>query len=401
MSQFDFGVIDPQVKTGSQLANDLNNWRNALNTSHAGAARPPYAQPGTCWVDTSAAPICYLKLFDGTADISILKFDNSTHTGGAVASAAGIPVAPVGNIAATNVQAALQELDNEKLARDGTQAMLGPLVLATNAANPLEAVPLQQLTAAAKFKGYNGILGVNAAITLDATYFGALIFVSGTGYTITLPPATASQPGNVLKFFGAASNVTIKAAGADTMQMNGSIAVTSLILNSGDTLELVGNGAAQWTASAGSLQATYAPSVSGVPTGFVVATASTVTIPTGWLACEGATVSRTTYAALYAAIGTTFNTGGEAGTDFRLPDFRGNFLRGWDTGGTIDPGRAFGSFQTDLERGFHSTGWNDTGNYTGSGQNPGAMIVPAGAMPRTGGAETRPRNVALRFCIKY
>lgn len=44
--------------------------------------------------------------------------------------------------------------------------------------------------------------------------------------------------------------------------------------------------------------------------------------PGGWLLCNGQTVSQTTYANLFAVIGTTYNTGGEAGGDFRLPDLR-------------------------------------------------------------------------------
>lgn len=54
--------------------------------------------------------------------------------------------------------------------------------------------------------------------------------------------------------------------------------------------------------------------------------------PAGWLLCDGSTVSRTTYAALFSAIGTTYNTGGEAGTDFRLPNGVGRSLIGAGTG---------------------------------------------------------------------
>lgn len=68
------------------------------------------------------------------------------------------------------------------------------------------------------------------------------------------------------------------------------------------------------------------------------------TAPTGWLKCNGAEVSRTTYATLFAAIGTTFGAGNGVST-FRLPDFRGEFRRGWDDGRGIDAGRVFGSAQ--------------------------------------------------------
>lgn len=56
------------------------------------------------------------------------------------------------------------------------------------------------------------------------------------------------------------------------------------------------------------------------------------TPPTGYLICNGDVVSRTVYAGLFAVIGTAFNTGGEAGTDFRLPDMRSRMPIGVGTG---------------------------------------------------------------------
>ena len=69
------------------------------------------------------------------------------------------------------------------------------------------------------------------------------------------------------------------------------------------------------------------------PTGSVTAFAGS-TAPTNWLLCNGTTVSRTTYAALFAICGTTYNTGGEAGTDFRLPNLLGRVPVGLDAGQT-------------------------------------------------------------------
>ncbi len=46
------------------------------------------------------------------------------------------------------------------------------------------------------------------------------------------------------------------------------------------------------------------------------------TLPTGWLACDGSAVSRTTYPTLFAAIGTTWGAGNGSST-FNLPDLRG------------------------------------------------------------------------------
>lgn len=68
-------------------------------------------------------------------------------------------------------------------------------------------------------------------------------------------------------------------------------------------------------------------------TGVVLAFAGT-TAPTGWLMCAGQAVSRTTYAALFAVIGTTYGAG-DGTTTFNVPDLRGRVIAGVDNmGGT-------------------------------------------------------------------
>jgi phage-related tail fiber protein len=67
-------------------------------------------------------------------------------------------------------------------------------------------------------------------------------------------------------------------------------------------------------------------------------------VPTGWLKCNGAAVSRVTYSRLFAAIGTTYGVG-NGSTTFNLPDDPGNFSRAWDDGRGVDPSRAFGTEQ--------------------------------------------------------
>jgi microcystin-dependent protein len=125
------------------------------------------------------------------------------------------------------------------------------------------------------------------------------------------------------------------------------------------------------------------------------------TAPSGYLKANGALVSRTSYAALFAAIGTTFGAG-DGSTTFALPDLRGEFLRGWDDGRGVDAGRVFGSAQADeFKSHTHSTSANPT--VVGPGGGPGSGLVLYGAVTTgaTGGAETRPRNVALLACIKF
>lgn len=74
-----------------------------------------------------------------------------------------------------------------------------------------------------------------------------------------------------------------------------------------------------------------------VPTGSIIATA-VVAAPTGWLFCAGQPVNRTTYAALFTAIGTTYGAG-DGSTTFNLPDLRGRTIAALDNMGGSDAGR--------------------------------------------------------------
>jgi microcystin-dependent protein len=75
------------------------------------------------------------------------------------------------------------------------------------------------------------------------------------------------------------------------------------------------------------------PSSDRVPTGSVMPFAGS-SAPLGWLLCDGSAVSRTTYAALFAVIGTIYGAG-DGSTTFNLPDLRGRVVAGVDNmGGT-------------------------------------------------------------------
>lgn len=93
--------------------------------------------------------------------------------------------------------------------------------------------------------------------------------------------------------------------------------------------------------------AAVAASVGGaaVPVGTVLAYAG-ATAPAGYLLCQGAAVSRTTYATLFALIGETYGAGDGTST-FNLPDLRGEFIRGFDAGRLVDSGRVLGSAQAE------------------------------------------------------
>lgn len=141
----------------------------------------------------------------------------------------------------------------------------------------------------------------------------------------------------------------------------------------------------------------------------LVASFARQTAPTGWLKANGAAVSRTTYADLFAAIGTTFGAGDGVNT-FNIPDLRGEFIRCWDDARGIDASRSFGSWQ-DSAVGEHNhliQAWKATqsdptgGSYAvGADQGGGGSQQPDLQTRYEGVNETRPRNIALLACIKF
>lgn len=126
-------------------------------------------------------------------------------------------------------------------------------------------------------------------------------------------------------------------------------------------------------------------------------------IPNGWLECDGAAVSRTVEAGIFAALGTTYG-GGDGSTTFNLPDLRAQFVRGLDNGKGIDVGRSLGSNQADAIKQTDITGGGANANWN-SGSPDGKLIDPANksgnyTITLPGGPETVPKNVAMKYIIK-
>ena len=140
--------------------------------------------------------------------------------------------------------------------------------------------------------------------------------------------------------------------------------------------------------------------------------------PAGWLICDGTALNRTNYATLYNVIGTRF--GFTDSSNFRIPDFRGRFLRGRDGSTGRDPDRgsrsamnsggatgdAVGSIQDDQFRSHrHSIptdgagGGVDQNSLTGTSSNDETWSLTPGS-GYEGGSETRPINAYVNFIIK-
>ncbi len=152
----------------------------------------------------------------------------------------------------------------------------------------------------------------------------------------------------------------------------------------------------------------------GAPIGTIVAwPVSRNPLPAGWLPCDGAILAPGQFKELFNVLGTTF--GGDGVSSFKLPDYQGYFLRGLDTAGRVDPdgkGRTAGSVQKDMfEQHSHKMLNNQEQRFAygtregGDGHN---VRLSTGVdrdqrdiiFETVGGAETRPKNVAVVWIIR-
>jgi microcystin-dependent protein len=142
-----------------------------------------------------------------------------------------------------------------------------------------------------------------------------------------------------------------------------------------------------------------------LPAGAVMAFAMN-SAPAGWLSANGAAVSRSTYATLFAAISTTYGAG-DGSTTFNVPDLRGYFVRGSGINGDSAFSGPFGAKQADaLKDHTHSYITNNRlGAFStpgGTGMDDPVVLASTGVnAPNNGGTETRPKNIAMLYCIKF
>ena len=156
----------------------------------------------------------------------------------------------------------------------------------------------------------------------------------------------------------------------------------------------------------------------GAPTGAVFPVAHS-TVPSGYLECNGAAVSRSTYANLFGVLSTSYGAGDGSST-FNLPDLRGEFIRGWDNSRGIDSGRAIATAQSDQNK-AHTHGVTDPGHVhniktTDTSSNDGYVeeqgdshnknvntdsATTGISINSSGGTEVRVRNIAMMYDIKF
>jgi len=230
-------------------------------------------------------------------------------------------------------------------------------LLPDNTSGDIEAVDMRDITTAL----YNGILDNENNFDNFLPVSGLVPLVSGYQPTLPLSIATkeyvdfaAGQGGNFVEKAGDtmtgslflpfadpteyteaahkgyvdATAAAVQALFAQYLQLTGGTLTGSLTLNNDPTQAL----------EAATKQYVDNIAQAAIPSGSIQAYAGE-SLPAGWLRAEGGTVSRTEFPNLFAAIGTIYGSG-DGSTTFKLPDYRGRFLRARANGSGSDPNRA-------------------------------------------------------------
>jgi microcystin-dependent protein len=179
----------------------------------------------------------------------------------------------------------------------------------------------------------------SAATTDIGAVEGLMHDITGTT-TITSLGTVRAGILKVLKFEGA---LTLTHNATSLILPGG----TSILTVDGDIGLFISEGSGNWRC------VSYTSAGRDAPAGMVVPYAGT-SAPSGWLLCYGQAVSRTTYAGLFATIGTTYGTGD--GSTFNIPDLRGRVVAGQDDMGGTSANRL-----TDQSGGVDGDTLGDTG----------------------------------------
>ena len=372
--------------SGASVRSDMNAVFDAIKTLNSGGSDPSNTAAFMPYVDT--------------ADSNNLKIRNSSNNGFTT-------IGPVDTANLGLLPRAGGTMTGQLLGDDGSGASSPAYSFDNNADTGM-------------FRSGSNTIGFSTAGTTRVS-------ISNAGLDMTNALPIRFQDSSGAPFVGlkapssVSSNVTFTLPAADG--------------NSGEFLKTDGSGALSF----GTPQS--------VPTGAVFCMAVAF-VPSGYLECNGDPVSRTTFSALFAVIGTQYGAGDGSST-FNLPDLRGEFVRGFDNGRDADSGRSIGSFQSDQNKQHNHSASGSVGDhrhayafaqgsnggvgndFAGSGINSVtrsggrlAELEQSGgndgqdlrgftantdntqpslsvSVGNDGGGETRPRNIAMMYIIKF
>ena len=267
--------------SGASVRSDLNLVLEAIKTNNSGGTDPANAESFMFYADT--------------ADSNNLKIRNGSNSG----------FTTIGSVDQANLGL---------LPRSGG-TMTGALRLDNSSSSSSPALSFDGDTDLGIYRQASNKLGVAVA--------GNLRFVFDDDGMIV-------KNGKAIRYDNAASTQHVALKAPSSLSSTVSLTLPSSIVNGG-FLKTDGSGNLSFSL------------VQGVPSGAVFCIA-VATVPSGYLECNGQSVSRTTYAALFAIIGTQY--GSSSGSTFKVPDLRGEFVRGFDNGRGADSGRQIGSHQS-------------------------------------------------------
>ena len=267
--------------SGAQVRQDINNVLEAIKTCNSGSGDPS---------NTEAF------MFYGDSTDNILKIRNANNNG----------FTEIGNV----------NLPNLGLLTSTGGTMTGQLLGDDGSVAGSPAYAFDNDSDTGMFRLSSNTIGFSTAGT-------ARVSISNAGLDMTnaLPIRFQDSSGSPFVALKApasvSSNVTFTLPAADG--------------NAGEFLKTDGSGNLSFSI------------VQGVPSGavFCIAVAS---VPSGYLECNGQSVSRTTFAALFAVIGDAY--GANNSSTFKVPDLRGEFIRGFDNGRGVDNNRNIASSQS-------------------------------------------------------
>tara|TARA_Y100000114_G_scaffold129397_1_gene126790 strand:- start:628 stop:1734 length:1107 start_codon:yes stop_codon:yes gene_type:complete len=356
--------------SGASVRSDLNAVLDAIKTLNSGGSDPSNTEAFMPYVDTG--------------DSNNLKIRNGANTG----------FTTIGSVDQANLGL---------LPRSGG-TMTGQLLLDDSNSSSSPALSFDGDTDLGIFRQASNTLGVAVA--------GNLRFVFDDDGMIV-------KNGKAIRYDNAASTQHVALKAPSSLSSTVTLTLPSSIVNGG-FLKTDGSGNLSFSL------------VQGVPTGAVFCMA-VATVPSGYKHCDGQALSRTTFSALFAVIGTTYGNGDGSST-FNVPDLRGEFVRGFDNGRGVDNGRSINDPQSsaNLSHGHsvsasvtdpghnHNTslgskrvflvGGNQHVSFGGAGGYPGqdfsmdnasTGISVSISQSNAGGTEARPRNIAMMYIIKF
>ena len=300
----------------------------ALQSNNSGDSAPSVAKAHQTWIDTSGT-VDVLKIKGDTDNANFITIGNLETNLGMMPKTGGTFTGNIGGTSAADIKTFTGNVQSSA----GTKA--SPSIQVNDANTGL-------------YKPASDTIGLSCGGT-DIAY------VETTGIEI--------KDGKKLEFRDS-GNSNVVSLQAPALTSDVALTLPNSDGNAGDKLETDGNGVLSWQP------------VQGVPTGTIFPFAGAETnIPGGYLECDGDHVSSTTYSALAAICGNTYNQGQTPPSgEFFLPDLRGSFIRGWDHGRGVDPGRTRGSTQNDSNKSHtHTVASSSISN---SGGDHGHAIRP-------------------------